>query len=66
MGKGSLALYRQVNQPSKAWIAVRNLTGKVMWTASVHPGMQFSKLPSASSVTFACKPVTGKESKLDR
>jgi hypothetical protein len=57
MGKGSLGLYRQHDNPSKRWLAVRNLTGKVMLSVGVVPQMAFTAMDKAGSVVFACRPV---------
>lgn len=59
MGKGSLGLYRQHDNAAKRWLAVRNLTGKVMFSASVVPQMNFTAMDKASSAVFACRPVFG-------
>lgn len=59
MGKGSLGLYRQYDNPSKRWLAVRNLTGKVVLTVGVVPQMTFSGIDKLGSVVFACRPVFG-------
>lgn len=59
MGKGSLGLYRQHDDPGKKWLAVRNLTGKVVLTVGIAPQMSFSAMDKASSVAFACRPVFG-------
>lgn len=59
MGKGSLGLYRQHDNPSKKWLAVRNLTGKVVLTVGVVPQMTFSAMEKAGSVAFACRPIFG-------
>lgn len=59
MGKGSLGLYRQHDNAGKKWLAVRNLTGKVMFSAGVVPQMNFTAMDKAASVVFACRPVFG-------
>lgn len=59
MGKGSLGLYRQHDNAGKRWLAVRNLTGKVMFSAGVVPQMNFTAMDKAGSVVFACRPVFG-------
>ena len=59
MGKGSLGLYRQHDNAGKRWLAVRNLTGKVMFSAGVVPQMNFTAMDKAASVVFACRPVFG-------
>ncbi|EWM25542.1 Ran binding domain protein [Nannochloropsis gaditana] len=56
MGKGSLGLYRDP-AAKKQWLAVRNITGKVVLSCALTPPMSFSTMEKASSVAFACKPV---------
>lgn len=57
MGRGTLRLYKHVEQPRKRWLVVRNLVGKVMLTAGLGPGMKFDKQAKGSAVGFVCRPV---------
>lgn len=56
MGKGSLGLYRDT-AARKQWMAVRNITGKVVLSCGLSSQMNFSAMDQSSSVVFACKPV---------
>jgi len=51
-----LGLYRDP-AAKKQWLAVRNITGKVVLSCGLTSQMNFSAMDKFSSVAFACKPV---------